>query len=133
MFHRAPQSLLALLGLMAGALPLRADPMVPTVIVDALSGEVLQAEEATRPWYPASTTKLMTAYVALRAVARGQIKLETPIVVSAAAARQPPSKIGVKPGQEITLENALKIIMVKSANDISTVIAEGIGGSTAGF
>jgi D-alanyl-D-alanine carboxypeptidase len=132
-FHRAPQSLLALLGLMAGALPLRADPMVPTVIVDALSGEVLQAEEATRPWYPASTTKLMTAYVALRAVARGQIKLETPIVVSAAAARQPPSKIGVKPGQEITLENALKIIMVKSANDISTVIAEGIGGSTAGF
>ncbi|WP_166443540.1 D-alanyl-D-alanine carboxypeptidase family protein [Rhabdaerophilum calidifontis] len=133
MLHRAPQSLLALLGLMVGALPLRADPMVPTVIVDALSGEVLQAEEATRPWYPASTTKLMTAYVALRAVARGQIKLETPIVVSAAAARQPPSKIGVKPGQEITLENALKIIMVKSANDISTVIAEGIGGSTAGF
>lgn len=120
--------------LLAGATQsLRADPMVPTVIVDAVTGEVLHSEEATRPWFPASTTKLMTAYVALRAVSQGQIKLETPIVVSAFAKKQPPSKIGLKPGQEITLENALKIIMVKSANDVSTVIAEGVGGSTAGF
>lgn len=114
-------------------LPAQADPMVPTVVVDAATGEVIQAEEATRPWFPASTTKLMTAYVALRAVAKGQIKLETPIVASAVAAKQPPSKIGIKPGQEITLENALKLLMVKSANDVSTVVAEGIGGSTAGF
>ncbi len=113
--------------------PAKSDPMVPTVVVDAATGEVIQAEEATRPWFPASTTKLMTAYVALRAVATGQIKLETPIVASGAAAKQPPSKIGIKPGQEITLENALKLLMVKSANDISTVVAEGIGGSTAGF
>ncbi|WP_284177501.1 D-alanyl-D-alanine carboxypeptidase family protein [Rhabdaerophilum sp. SD176] len=115
------------------AVPAQADPMVPTVVVDAATGEVIQAEEATRPWFPASTTKLMTAYVALRAVAKGQIKLETPIVASAVAAKQPPSKIGIKPGQEITLENALKLLMVKSANDVSTVVAEGIGGSTAGF
>lgn len=114
-------------------LPAAADPMVPTVVVDAATGEVIQAEEATRPWFPASTTKLMTAYVALRAVAKGQIKLETPIVASAFASKQPPSKIGIKPGQEITLENALKLLMVKSANDVSTVVAEGIGGSTAGF
>ncbi len=113
--------------------PVRADPMVPTVVVDAATGEVISAEEATRPWFPASTTKLMTAYVALRAVRNGLIKLETPIIASAAAAKQPPSKIGIKPGQEITLENALKLLMVKSANDISTVVAEGIGGSTAGF
>lgn len=113
--------------------PAMADPMVPTIVVDAATGEVISSEEATRPWFPASTTKLMTAYVALRAVQKGQIKLETPIVASAGAAKQPPSKIGIKPGQEITLENALKILMVKSANDISTVVAEGIGGSTAGF
>lgn len=113
--------------------PALADPMVPTVVVDAATGEVISAEEATRPWFPASTTKLMTAYVALRAVKNGLIKFETPIIASAAAAKQPPSKIGIKPGQEITLENALKLLMVKSANDISTVVAEGIGGSTAGF
>jgi D-alanyl-D-alanine carboxypeptidase len=110
-----------------------ADPMVPTVIADADTGEVLHSEQATRPWYPASTTKLMTAYAALRAVRAGEIKFDTPIVVSAHAARQPPSKIGVRPGQEITLENALKILMVKSANDISVVVAEGVGGSVQGF
>ncbi len=122
---------LATLGLASD--PALADPMVPTVILDAATGEVLQSEEATRPWFPASTTKLMTAYVALRAVDKGLIKFDTPIVVSAHATKQPPSKIGLKPGQELTLENALKIIMVKSANDVSTVIAEGVGGSTAGF
>lgn len=123
----------ATLFLAAGITTAQADPMVPTVIVDAATGEVLHSESATRPWFPASTTKLMTAYVALRAIAQGHIKLETPIVVSPVASKQPPSKIGLKPGQEITLENALKIILVKSANDVSTVIAEGIGGSTAGF
>lgn len=133
MLTNATRPALAFLCLALPALPLRADPMVPTVIVDALSGEVLQSEEATRPWFPASTTKLMTAYVALRAIKAGQIAFDTPIVVSLTATRQPPSKIGLKPGQQITLENALKIIMVKSANDVSTVIAEGIGGSTAGF
>lgn len=111
----------------------RAESDVPAVIVDADSGEVLYAEEATRPWFPASTTKLMTAYVALREVEKGNISFDTPIVGSAHAAKQPPSKIGIKPGQEITLGNALKIIMVKSANDISVVIAEGVGGSEAGF
>ena len=121
-----------LMSLIAGTAA-KADPLVPTVIVDAATGEVLHSEAATRPWYPASTTKLMTAYVALRAVHQGLVKLDTPLVVSAGAARQPPSKIGVKPGQEITLENALKIIMVKSANDIATVISEGVGGSVPGF
>lgn len=110
-----------------------AEADVPAVIVDADSGEVLYAEEATRPWFPASTTKLMTAYVALREVERGNIAFDTPIVASANATRQPPSKIGIKAGQEITLANALKILMVKSANDVATVIAEGVGGSVPGF
>lgn len=107
--------------------------MVPTVIADALTGEVLQSENATRPWFPASTTKLMTAYVALREIKAGNIKLDTPITVSQNASRQPPSKIGFKPGQEVTLENALKIMMVKSANDIAVIVAEGVGGSVPGF
>lgn len=127
----APLLTLPLLGAVTSAA--KADPMVPTVIIDVASGEVLQSEQATRPWYPASTTKLMTAYVALKEIQRGNVKFETPLVVSPHAAKQPPSKIGLKAGQEITVENALKILMVKSANDVSTVVAEGLGGSVAGF
>ena len=124
---------LALGSITLACIPAQADPMVPTVILDAATGEVLQSEEATRPWFPASTTKLMTAYVALREIQKGTVKFETPLIVSGHAAKQPPSKVGLKPGQEITLENALKILMVKSANDVSTVVAEGIGGSVPGF
>ena len=75
----------------------------------------------------------MTAYVALRAVRAGRIGLETPIPASPLAARQPRVKVYIKPGQEITLDNALKVMMVKSANDISYVIAEGVGGDVPTF
>ena len=111
----------------------RADSMVPTVIADVETGEVLHAEQATRPWHPASTTKLMTAYTALRAVRDGTLKMDTPLVVSKLAAGQRPSKIGVRPGQEVTLENALMMMLVKSANDIAVVVAEGVGGSVPNF
>lgn len=105
----------------------------PSIVVDASSGEVVSASEATRPWYPASTTKMMTAYVALKAEREGRIGMETPIPVSRVAAGQRPSKLGVRPGQEITLENALKVMMVKSANDLAVVVAEGVGGSVQNF
>ncbi len=105
----------------------------PSLVIDANSGAVLHAEDATRPWVPASTTKMMTAYVALKAVREGRARLESPLQVSALAARQRPVKIHVRPGQLITLDNALKIMMVKSANDVAYVIAEGIGGSVDGF
>jgi D-alanyl-D-alanine carboxypeptidase len=91
------------------------------------------SEDATRPWNPASTTKMMTAYVALRAVRNGQAQMDSPLVASSRAAGQKPSKIGIRPGQEITLENALKVLMVRSANDVAVVIAEAIGGSVDGF
>jgi D-alanyl-D-alanine carboxypeptidase len=105
----------------------------PALVVELSSGRVIHAEEATRPWYPASLTKLMTAYVALDAVRRGKITLRTPMRVSRRAYRMAPSKMGFKPGSEITLESALKIIMVKSANDVSVTIAEGISGSVEAF
>ncbi|MDP2357695.1 MAG: serine hydrolase [Beijerinckiaceae bacterium] len=105
----------------------------PTLVVDVSSGAVLHAEEATRPWYPASLTKLMTVYVALRAVHEGRVSLQTPLVVSNRAARMAPSKMGFKSGTEVTLENALKMIMVKSANDVSVTIAEGVAGSVEKF
>jgi D-alanyl-D-alanine carboxypeptidase len=105
----------------------------PGLVIDAATGEVLVSEEATRPWHPASTTKMMTAFVALRAVKAGRLTIDTPLVASANAARQKPSKVGIRPGQEITLDNALKIMMVRSANDLAVVIAEAVGGSVPGF
>ena len=105
----------------------------PALVVDADSGKVLYAERATDPWFPASITKLMTAYVALSAVREGKLSMDTLLTVSENAYAQPPSKIALRPGTEITLDNALKIIMVKSANDVSTTIAEGVGGTVEGF
>jgi D-alanyl-D-alanine carboxypeptidase len=103
------------------------------LLVDADSGKVLQAENAAYPWYPASITKLMTAYVTLKAVKEGRITLDTLFTVSPVAASQSPSKMGFKPGTQITVDNALKMMMVKSANDMAVVLAEGVGGSVDGF
>jgi D-alanyl-D-alanine carboxypeptidase len=103
------------------------------LVVEADSGKVLQADNATMPWYPASVTKLMTAYVTLKAVKDGRITLDTLITVSPTAAAQSPSKMGFRPGTQVTVDNALKMMLVKSANDMAVVLAEGIGGSIDGF
>ncbi len=105
----------------------------PALVIDARTGAVLYASEATAPWYPASLTKLMTAYVALEAVRARRISLDTPLAVSARAVAAPPSKMGFRPGTLVTLDNALKMLMVKSANDIAVTVAEGISGSVEGF
>src|SRR5690606_6319320 len=101
----------------------------PKLVFDLETGKVLAHQDAFRRWYPASLTKLMTAYVAFRAVQAGELQLGSPIIVSKNAAAEPPSKMGYPPGSQLTLDNALKIIMVKSANDIATAIAETVGGS----
>jgi D-alanyl-D-alanine carboxypeptidase len=103
------------------------------LVVEADSGKVLQADNATMPWYPASVTKIMTAYVTLKAVKEGRLTLESLLTVSPVAASQSPSKMGFKPGTQVTVENALAMMMVKSANDMAVVLAEGVGGSVDGF
>ena len=105
----------------------------PYLVVDADSDQVLMENEATAPWYPASLTKLMTVYVALDAVRNGKLTLDTPLVMSARAARMPPSKMGFRPGTEVTLDNALKMLMVKSPNDVAVMVAEGVSGSVEAF
>ena len=105
----------------------------PYLVVDADSDQVLMENEATAPWYPASLTKLMTVYVALDAVRSGKLTLDTPLVMSARAARMPPSKMGFRPGTEVTLDNALKMLMVKSPNDVAVMVAEGVSGSIEAF
>ena len=103
------------------------------LLVDADSGKVLKAENATMPWHPASLSKLMTAYVTLTAVKEGRITLDTLFTVSPIAASQEPSKMGFRPGTQVTVDNALKMMLVKSANDMAVVLAEGVGGSIDGF
>lgn len=103
------------------------------LVIEADTGRVLQADNATMPWYPASVTKIMTAYVTLKAVKEGRLTLEQTLTVSPVAASQSPSKMGFKPGTLVTVENALAMMMVKSANDMAVVLAEGVGGSIDGF
>jgi D-alanyl-D-alanine carboxypeptidase len=103
------------------------------LVIEADSGKVLEAENANVPWYPASVTKLMTAYVTLQAVKDGKLTLDTLLVVSPTAASQSPSKMGFRPGTQVTVDNALKMMLVKSANDMAVVLAEGVGGSIDGF
>src|SRR5215470_18712985 len=103
------------------------------LLIEASTGKVLHAENAAYPWYPASVTKLMTAYTTLRAIKDGRISLNTLLTVSRNAAAQQPTKMGFAVGTTVTIDNALKMLMVKSANDMAVTIAEGVGGSIAGF
>ena len=116
---------------LAAAVP--AAQATPWIVIEADSGRVVLEQEATARWYPASLTKLVTAYVALQAVRAGRVTLDTPLIVSQRANKAAPSKMGFKPGTEVTLGNAIKMLMVKSANDIAITIAEGLGGSVEDF
>ncbi|MGC1467577.1 MAG: D-alanyl-D-alanine carboxypeptidase family protein [Pseudolabrys sp.] len=103
------------------------------LLVDVATGKVLHAENATYPWYPASVTKIMTAYTTLREVKAGHISMNTLITVTRDAVAQQPTKMGLRLGTTVTIDNALKMMMVKSANDIAVAIAEGVGGSIEKF
>ena len=107
--------------------------VTPYIVIDVASGQIIEERDATRAWYPASVTKLMTVYVALQAVRQGRLTMDTPLVVTARAARMRPSKMGFAPGTEVTLDNALKMLMVKSPNDVAVTIAEGVSGSVEAF
>ncbi|MDE2363657.1 MAG: D-alanyl-D-alanine carboxypeptidase [Hyphomicrobiales bacterium] len=105
----------------------------PAIVIDASSGATLYQQDATHPWFPASLSKLMTVFVALKAEREGRITMNTPLLVTARAASMAPSKMGFRPGTLVTLDNALKMLMVKSANDLAITIAEGVGGSVENF
>jgi len=105
----------------------------PSIAVDVGTGKVLSHEDAFARWYPASLTKLMTAYVTFRALASGQVTLDSPVRMTLNASKEPPSKMGYKPGSVMTLDTALKIMLVKSANDVAVAVGEAIGGTEAGF
>jgi D-alanyl-D-alanine carboxypeptidase len=105
----------------------------PSLLFDLSDGRVISHEEAFQRWYPASLTKLMTAYVTFRAIQAGELQLDSPITVSKKAAKEPPSKSGFKPGTVLTADNALKLMLVRSNNDIAMAIGENVGGSQQEF
>jgi D-alanyl-D-alanine carboxypeptidase len=113
-----------------GTVPASAEALL---LLEADSGKVLHAENATYPWYPASLTKLMTLYVTLRAMKDRRIKADTMITVSPHAVAQAPAKMGFKSGTQVTVDNAIKMLMVKSANDMAVTLAEGVSGSIENF
>jgi D-alanyl-D-alanine carboxypeptidase len=116
--------------LLSAALPSAANPQL---VVDVSSLKVYEQQEIYQKWYPASLTKLMTAYTTFRALKSGQLTLETPVVMSKNAAGEPPSKMFYKPGQAVTLDSALKMLLIKSANDIAVAIGETVSGSEPAF
>src|SRR5262249_24558625 len=103
------------------------------LLVDVDSGKVISEQNATYPWYPASVTKLMTTYVTFKAVRDHRINLESVFTVSPNAVAQQPSKMGFKVGTRVTVDNALKMLLVHSANDMAVVLAEGVSGSIERF
>lgn len=105
----------------------------PYIVVDVQTGRVLAHKDAFDRWYPASLTKMMTAYVAFRALSRGEITLSAPVTISAAASKLPPSRSGYKAGTTLTLDSALTIMLVKSTNDVAMAIGEKVGGSAPAF
>ncbi|MCB1338526.1 MAG: D-alanyl-D-alanine carboxypeptidase, partial [Maritimibacter sp.] len=103
------------------------------LVMDMRTGEVVFAENADTQLHPASLTKMMTLYIAFEAIEHGEIGLDTMVTVSAHAASEPPSKLGLKAGQKIALRYLIRAAAVKSANDAATAIGEAISGSEAAF
>lgn len=105
----------------------------PSLLFDAATGEVVSQDRAGEPWYPASLTKLMTAYVIFEKLKRGEMKPDQKLTVSQLASSQPASKVGMKPGTTITVELALQMLLIYSANDMAYVLAEGASGNYQEF
>ena len=102
-------------------------------MIDAGSGDVISASNADERRYPASLTKLMTLYITFNALDKGLIKMDDKLPVSRTAANRSPSRLGLTPGEKITVRDAIMALIVKSANDCATVLAEGLGYSEENF
>ncbi len=134
---RNRQGLWALLGLCLAFSVLVAQAALAApyaaIVMDARTGEVLHARNADTRLHPASLTKMMTLYIAFEAIENGEISLDTKVRISSKAASEPPSKLGLRAGQEIALRHLIRAAAIKSANDAATAIGEAIEGSEAAF
>ena len=108
-------------------------PPYAAIVVDGNSGNVLHSANPDELRHPASLTKIMTLYLLFERLDAGKIKLDTQLPVSEHASVQAPTKLGLKPGHSIAVEDAIKGLVTKSANDAAVVIAEALGGSEGDF
>jgi len=103
------------------------------LVVEPDTGRVLYEKYANESRHPASITKMMTLYLVFEALERGELTLNTPLSVSRNAVLRPPSRLGLTPGETISVEDAILALVTRSANDVATVIAENLGGTEATF
>lgn len=111
----------------------RASARYASIVVEAKTGRILHATNAETRNYPASLTKIMTLFMTFEALKTGKLKLKQKLKVSRVAEGRSPSKLGLRRGQTITVENAIKALVTKSANDVATVLAEALGGTERKF
>jgi len=105
----------------------------PSIAFDVSTGRITDADDIFRRWSPASLTKMMTAYVTFKALQAGELTLNSPVRMTLEAANQPPSKMGYSVGRIMTVDNALKFVIIKSANDVAQALAEAVAGSREAF
>ncbi len=105
----------------------------PALLFDPADGAVLYSEDVDNQWYPASLTKIMTAYLTFEAVKSGKLQPDQKITISANAALQQPSKLGLPAGSTITVDQAIKCLIIKSANDVAIALSEAVAGSEGEF
>ena len=122
-----------LLAFLLIAPPAGAQSRRSSLLIEAETGRVLQSENATEKRYPASLTKMMTLYMVFDALEKKEIQIDQLLPVSVNAAKQPKSRMGLKAGTSISVENAIFAMISRSANDAAVVVAEGLGGSEAQF
>ncbi|GEO13221.1 D-alanyl-D-alanine carboxypeptidase [Microvirga aerophila] len=108
-------------------------PPYASIVVDSKTGKILQGENINEPRIPASITKVMSLYLLFEQLERGRVRLDTPFTVSSYASSQAPTKLGLRPGSTIEVEDAIKAMVTLSANDVSVVVAENIAGSEDAF
>ena len=123
------------LGLLVGAALLvpTAAAAGPALVFEPYNGTVFYSEDPDLPWFPASLTKLMTAYVTFQALKAGTIKPDDTLICTQEAAAQAPSKLWLPVGGQLTVDLGLKVLIVKSANDVAVMLAEKVGGSQEAF
>ena len=135
--RRHATAIAILAGCLIGALSLPqsalANDKYAAFVIDAQNGKVLFSRYADSRRYPASLTKIMTIYLLFEEMEAGRITKNTPLKASSNAAAQVPSKIGIKAGQTITVDQAIRALVTKSANDVAVVVAENLNGSVSNF
>ena len=112
---------------------IQAKPAFSAIAVDAYTGKVVYERAPDEPRFPASLTKMMTLYLVFQDLQAGRITKDTRFTMSARAASRPPSKLGLKPGQTIRVEDAILALVTRSANDVASAIGENLAGSESAF